>query len=61
MDLRSKSDLLSGVCIVAFGIYVVYEGFRLSYISEFGPSPGCCGSKFGLVVVAFSSSAKIVR
>ena len=45
MDLRSKSDLVSGVCIAAFGIYVVYEGFRLPYISEFGPGPGCCGSK----------------
>ena len=37
MDLRSKSDLLSGVCIVAFGIYVVYEGFKLPYISRTRP------------------------
>jgi putative tricarboxylic transport membrane protein len=40
MGITDRSDLVSGVCIAAFGIYVVYEASGLAYVSEFGPGPG---------------------
>lgn len=41
MNIRDKNDLLSGLCIGAFGIYVVVEASRLAYFSEYGgPGPG---------------------
>jgi putative tricarboxylic transport membrane protein len=37
---RDKSDLIAAACLAAFGIYVIYVGSKLSYISEVGPGPG---------------------
>jgi putative tricarboxylic transport membrane protein len=35
-----KSNLIAAACLAAFGIYVVYVGSMLSYVSEVGPGPG---------------------
>jgi putative tricarboxylic transport membrane protein len=40
MDLRKKTDLISGVCIALFGVHVAVASSRLSYVSEHGPGPG---------------------
>lgn len=41
MNIRDKNELVSGLCIGAFGIYVVVEASRLAYFSEYGgPGPG---------------------
>lgn len=37
MRARDRNDLSSGICIAAFGIYEIYEGSGLPYVSEFGP------------------------
>jgi putative tricarboxylic transport membrane protein len=56
MDLRSKKDLISGVCIAAFGVYVVVASARLAYVSEHGPGPGFMPLwlGIGLIVLALS-------
>jgi putative tricarboxylic transport membrane protein len=40
MDVRSKGDLVSGICVAGFGLYVTVASSRLSYTSEYGPGPG---------------------
>jgi putative tricarboxylic transport membrane protein len=40
MDLRSRSDLISGIFVAAFGLYVTASSSRLDYVSEYGPGPG---------------------
>jgi putative tricarboxylic transport membrane protein len=37
---RDKSNLIAAACLAAFGIYVVYGGSKLSYVSDVGPGPG---------------------
>lgn len=37
---RHKSNLIAAACLAAFGIYVVYGGSKLSYVSDVGPGPG---------------------
>ena len=37
---RDKGDLIAAACLAAFGIYVVYGGSKLSYVSDVGPGPG---------------------
>lgn len=56
MAIRDKSDLICGVCIGAFGIYVVVEASSLPYYSEYGPGPGFLPLWLGLgiCVLAFS-------
>jgi putative tricarboxylic transport membrane protein len=41
MNIRDKKELISGLSIAAFGIYVVIAASRLTYVSEYGgPGPG---------------------
>jgi putative tricarboxylic transport membrane protein len=41
MKIRDKTELISGLCVAAFGIYIVIAASRLAYISEYGgPGPG---------------------
>ena len=35
-----KGDLMAAACLAAFGIYVIYGGSKLSYVSDVGPGPG---------------------
>jgi putative tricarboxylic transport membrane protein len=56
MELRNKNDLISGLCVAAFGVYVVVASSRLSYVSEHGPGPGFMPLwlGIGLIVLALS-------
>ena len=38
--MGEKKELLSGICLGAFGAYVSIEALNLPYVSEFGPGPG---------------------
>src|SRR3970282_2870239 len=38
--MSEKKELLSGICIGFFGVYVAFEALKLPYVSEFGPGPG---------------------
>jgi putative tricarboxylic transport membrane protein len=37
---RDKSNLIAAASLAVFGIYVVYGGSKLSYVSDVGPGPG---------------------
>ena len=54
MSISNRSDLISGVCIAAFGIYVVYDASRLPYTSEFGPGPGFFPLWLGIGLLVFA-------
>jgi putative tricarboxylic transport membrane protein len=56
MDLRNKSDLIGGVCVAAFGVYVAIASSRLAYVSEHGPGPGFMPLwlGIGLIVLALT-------
>jgi putative tricarboxylic transport membrane protein len=56
MDLHNKSDLISGVCLAAFGLYVAVASAGLPYVSEHGPGPGFMPLwlGIGLIVLALS-------
>jgi len=38
--MSEKKELLSGICLGFFGVYVAFEALKLPYVSEFGPGPG---------------------
>ena len=38
--MSEKKELLSGICLGSFGVYVAFEALKLPYDSEFGPGPG---------------------
>jgi len=38
--MSEKKELLSGICLGSFGVYVAFEALKLPYVSEFGPGPG---------------------
>jgi putative tricarboxylic transport membrane protein len=56
MGLRDKSDLISGVCLAVFGVYIAVASSRLAYVSEHGPGPGFVPLwlGIGLTVLALS-------
>jgi putative tricarboxylic transport membrane protein len=56
MDIRNKSDLVSGACLAAFGVYIAVASSRLAYVSENGPGPGFMPLWLGvgLIVLALS-------
>lgn len=51
---RNKGDLISGVCLAAFGIYVVSVAAKLSYVAEVGPGSGFFPLWLGIGLVLFS-------
>jgi putative tricarboxylic transport membrane protein len=56
MELRNKGDLISGVCVGAFGVYVAVASSQLAYVSEHGPGPGFMPLwlGIGLIVLALT-------
>ena len=37
---RNKGDVIAGVCLAAFGVYVISVAAKLPYVSDVGPGPG---------------------
>ena len=54
MEVRSNKDLISGVVLAAFGLYVAIESSRFSYLSEEGPGPGFLPFWLGIAILGFS-------
>jgi putative tricarboxylic transport membrane protein len=54
MDLRNKSDLLSGIFVAVFGLYVIVASSRLAYVSEYGPGPGFLPLWLGIGLVTLA-------
>lgn len=40
MGIQERRDLVAGIFVGGFGIFVIYEASSLPYYSEFGPGPG---------------------
>jgi putative tricarboxylic transport membrane protein len=52
---RDKSNLIAAACLAAFGIYVIYGGSKLSYVSEVGPGPGFFPFWIGIGLLLFGA------
>ena len=50
---RDKSNLLAAAALAAFGIYVIYVGSKLSYVSDVGPGPGFFPLWIGIGLLLF--------
>jgi putative tricarboxylic transport membrane protein len=54
MNIRSRSDLVAGISVAAFGLYVTAKSYRLEYVSEYGPGPGFLPLWLGIGLLAFA-------
>lgn len=52
---RDKGNLFSGLCLAAFGIYVISVAVKLPYVSEVGPGPGFFPLWIGIGLVTFAT------
>jgi putative tricarboxylic transport membrane protein len=52
---REYSNLISGACLAAFGIYIILMAAKLPYVSEVGPGPGFFPLWLGIGMVCFAS------
>lgn len=50
-----KSNLIAAACLAAFGVYVVYGGSKLSYVSDVGPGPGFFPFWIGIGLLLFGA------
>ena len=53
--IRDKGNLISGACLVAFGIYVISVAAKLPYIADVGPGPGFFPLWLGIGLVLFAA------
>jgi putative tricarboxylic transport membrane protein len=53
---RDKGNLVAGVCLGAFGIYVISVAARLPYVAEVGPGPGFFPLWLGIGMVVFAAA-----
>jgi len=51
----NKGNLISALCLGAFGIYVISVAAKLAYVSEVGPGPGFFPLWLGIGLVAFAA------
>ena len=52
---QHKSNLISGACLAAFGIYVISVASRLPYAADVGPGPGFFPLWIGIGLLVFAS------
>jgi len=51
----NKGNLISALCLGAFGIYVISVAAKLAYVSEVGPGPGFFPLWLGIGLVLFGA------
>lgn len=51
---KLNGDVLSGVVLVALGVYIITEARGWNYMSEEGPGPGFFPFWYGIAMVVFS-------
>jgi hypothetical protein len=61
MEPRSAKELLSGVLLAVFGLYVTIESARFSYVSEDGPGPGFLPFWLGIALCGLALSLAAVN
>lgn len=64
MELGSKADLVSGISVAAFGLYVTVASSRLTYTSENGPGPGFLPLWLGiglLILALYLVASNLIR
>ena len=54
-----KSNLFAGICLAAFGIYVISVSSNLPYASEVGPGPGFFPLWIGIGLITFAAYLSI--
>jgi putative tricarboxylic transport membrane protein len=54
MELRGIKDLLAGVVLAAFGLYIIIESTRFDYLSEEGPGPGFLPFWLGVAILGLA-------
>src|SRR5687768_4809644 len=54
-----KGNLFAGICLTAFGIYLVSIASGLPYVSEVGPGPGFFPLWIGIGLITFASYLSI--
>ena len=54
VNVQTKKDLASAICLGAFGTYVAHGASNLPYSSEFGPGPGFFPLWIGIGIVTCS-------
>jgi len=54
MATHDNEEILTGICLGAFGAYVAFEAFELPYVSEYGPGPGFFPLWIGIGVTLLS-------
>lgn len=52
---RDNGNLFSGLCLAAFGIYVIAAAVKLPYLAEVGPGPGFFPLWIGIGLVLFAA------
>jgi putative tricarboxylic transport membrane protein len=57
----NKGEVVAGLCLGAFGIYVISVARKLAYVSEFGPGPGFFPLWLGIGMVAFAACLVFAR
>ena len=53
--IRDKGNLISGACLVAFGIYVISVAAKLPYLADVGPGSGFFPLWLGIGLVLFAA------
>jgi hypothetical protein len=61
MEPRSAKDLVSGIALAAFGLYVTIVAGRFSYVSEEGPGPGFLPFWLGIAICALALCLLVVN
>ncbi|MGH7798786.1 MAG: tripartite tricarboxylate transporter TctB family protein [Candidatus Binatia bacterium] len=51
----NKGNLISGLCLGAFGIYVISVAAKLAYVAEVGPGPGFFPLWLGIGLIVFAA------
>jgi putative tricarboxylic transport membrane protein len=51
---QNKGNLISALCLAAFGIYVISVAAKLAYVSEVGPGPGFFPLWLGIGLILFA-------
>jgi putative tricarboxylic transport membrane protein len=55
MMTRDSGNLIAGLVLAAFGVYVISVAVKLPYVSEVGPGPGFFPLWLGIGLVLFAS------
>jgi putative tricarboxylic transport membrane protein len=56
MHVSNTSELVAGICVALFGLYVTLASYRFAYVSDYGPGPGFLPLWLGIGLFALGLS-----